>query len=295
MIGKNVWDTPASHVFCIKVPPAGAVVQHLLQEVVVTANKPQVPEDIFETWSQKTIDYEEIERKGISTLEDVLRHLPGIIVKNGQAYLMRGGLQAVGFFIDGTYFETMKAMFDENPDPVYTVQQQAQYHTMTQGMSMTIEEYTKMSAENENVIKEIEDRYPLSTIKMVYYIPPGMATVFGRRGTAGGIVMIKTKDGTEKMKGVQDDLGLHMFIAQGYQRPAEFYSPAYSPAQAANGEGVDLRETLYWAPCLTTDRAGHSSFSFYTSDNSATAYTLTIEGITQDGELINKRITIDKR
>jgi hypothetical protein len=97
------------------------------------------------------------------------------------------------------------------------------------------------------------------------------------------------------MKGVQDDLGLHMFIAQGYQRPAEFYSPAYSPAQAANGEGVDLRETLYWAPCLTTDRAGHSSFSFYTSDNSATAYTLTIEGITQDGELINKRITIDKR
>ena len=59
--------------------------------------------------------------------------------------------------------------------------------------------------------------------------------------------------------------------------------------------GVDLRETLYWAPCLTTDRAGHSSFSFYTSDNSATAYTLTIEGITQDGELINKRITIDKR
>ncbi|MSS16589.1 hypothetical protein [Sodaliphilus pleomorphus] len=278
-----------------RITALGGMTSILLQEVVVTANKPQVPEDIFETWSQKTIDYEEIERKGISSLEDVLRHLPGIIVKNGQAYLMRGGLQAVGFFIDGTYFETMKAMFDENPDPVYTVEQQAQYHTMTQGMSMTIEEYTKMSAENENVIKEIEDRYPLSTIKMVYYIPPGMATVFGRRGTAGGIVMIKTKDGTEKMKGVQDDLGLHMFIAQGYQRPAEFYSPAYSPAQAANGEGVDLRETLYWAPCLTTDRAGHSSFSFYTSDNSATAYTLTIEGITQDGELINKRITIDKR
>ena len=109
MIGKNVWDTPASHVFCIKVPPAGAVVQHLLQEVVVTANKPQVPEDIFETWSQKTTDYEEIERKGISSLEDVLRHLPGIIVKNGQAYSMRGGLQAVGFFIDGTYFQPMRA------------------------------------------------------------------------------------------------------------------------------------------------------------------------------------------
>ena len=97
--------TPASHVLCIKVPPAGAVVQHLLQEVVVTANKPQVPEDIFETWSQKTIDYEEIERKGISSLEDVLRHLSGIIVKNGQAYLMRGG--TVGFFIDGTYFQPM--------------------------------------------------------------------------------------------------------------------------------------------------------------------------------------------
>ena len=267
--------------------------QHLLQEVVVTANKPQVPEDIFETWSQKTIDYEEIERKGISSLEDVLRRMPGIIIKNGQAYSMRGG--TVGFFIDGTYFQPMEAVFDDNPDPVYTVQQKAQYYTMTQGMSMTIAEYTRMNSQTENVMREIEDLYPLSVIKKIYYISPNMATVFGSRGTAGGIVMIKTKDGTEKMKGVQDDLGLHMFIAQGYQRPAEFYSPAYSPAQAANGEGVDLRETLYWAPCLTTDRAGHSSFSFYTSDNSATAYTLTIEGITQDGELINKRITIDKR
>jgi hypothetical protein len=162
---KKRVGTPASHVFCIKVPPAGAVHSILLQEVVVTANKPRVPEDIFETWSQKTIDYEEIERKGISSLEDVLRHLPGIIVKNGQAYLMRGGLQAVGFFIDGTYFETMKAMFDENPDPVYTVEQQAQYHTMTQGMSMTIAEYTRMNSQTENVMREIEDLYPLSVIK----------------------------------------------------------------------------------------------------------------------------------
>ena len=191
--------------------------------------------------------------------------MPGIIIKNGQAYSMRGG--TVGFFIDGTYFQPMEAVFDDNPDPVYTVQQKAQYYTMTQGMSMTIAEYTRMNSQTENVMREIEDLYPLSVIKKIYYISPNMATVFGSRGTAGGIVMIKTKDGTEKMKGVQDDLGLHMFIA----------------------------ETLYWAPCLTTDRAGHSSFSFYTSDNSATAYTLTIEGITQDGELINKRITIDKR
>ena len=46
---KKRVGTPVSHVFCIKVPPASAVVQHLLQEVVVTANKPRVPEDIFET------------------------------------------------------------------------------------------------------------------------------------------------------------------------------------------------------------------------------------------------------
>ena len=115
MIEKKRVGTPASHAFCIKVPPAGAVVQHLLQEVVVTANKPQVPEDIFETWSQKTIDYEEIERKGISSLEDVLRHLPGIIVKNGQANLMRGGLQSVGFFIDGTYFQPMGRRPERDP------------------------------------------------------------------------------------------------------------------------------------------------------------------------------------
>ena len=276
-----------------RVTALGGMTSILLQEVVVTANKPRVPEDIFEIWSPRTFDYEEIERKGISSLEDVLRRMPGIIVRNGQAYSMRGG--TVGFFIDGTYFQPLQAVFDDNPDPVYTAEQKAQYYTMTAGMSMTMAEYTRMNSQTENVMREIEDMYPLSVIKKIYYISPNMATVFGSRGTAGGIVMIKTKDGTEKMKGVQDDLGLHMFTTEGYQLPAEFYSPVYTPAQAADGEGVDLRATLYWAPCLATDRAGHSSFSFYTSDNSATAYTLTIEGITHDGELINKRITIDKR
>ncbi len=276
-----------------RIVATGGMSSIVLKEVVVTANKPQAPEDIFETWSSKSIDYEEIERKGISSLEDLLRRLPGITVRNGQAYSMRGG--AAGFFIDGTYFETLMAMFDENYDPVYTVAQKRDYQVMTQGMSMTMAEYSRMNAQNENVVQEIENLYPMSTIKKVYYIPPGMAAVFGRRGTSGGIIMIKTKDGTEKMKNLQDDLRLHQFTIEGYQLPAEFYSPAYTPAQAASGEGVDLRQTLYWAPCLTTDRAGHSSFSFYTSDNTANAYTVTLEGITQDGELINKRFTINNR
>ncbi|MDD6474885.1 MAG: Plug domain-containing protein [Sodaliphilus pleomorphus] len=115
MIEKNVW-AHLPHTFSVsKCRRQVLLYSILLQEVVVTANKPQVPEDIFETWSPRTFDYEEIERKGISSLEDVLRRMPGIIVKNGQAYLMRGGLQAVGFFIDGTYFQPMGRRPERDP------------------------------------------------------------------------------------------------------------------------------------------------------------------------------------
>ena len=112
---KNVWAHLPHTLSVSKCRRQVLFQQHLLQEVVVTANKPQVPEDIFETWSPRTFDYEEIERKGISSLEDVRQHLPGIIVKNGQAYLMRGGLQAVGFFIDGTYFQPMGRRPERDP------------------------------------------------------------------------------------------------------------------------------------------------------------------------------------
>jgi hypothetical protein len=110
---KNVWTHTCLTRFLYQSAAGRCCAQHLLQEVVVTANKPQVPEDIFETWSPRTFDYEEIERKGISSLEDVLRRMPGSIVKNGQAYLMRGG--TVGFFIDGTYFQPMGRRPERDP------------------------------------------------------------------------------------------------------------------------------------------------------------------------------------
>ena len=82
----------------------------------------------------------------------------------------------------------------------------------------------------------------------------------------------------------------------GYQEPIEFYSPTYEKRQSDEGNDSfipDFRPTIYWNPNLQTDTDGKCSFSFYAGDRSTT-YSVVIEGIKDDGKLIQevKRIKI---
>jgi hypothetical protein len=45
---------------------------------------------------------------------------------------------------------------------------------------------------------------------------------------------------------------------------------------------------MHWQPSLTTDDKGVASFGFYTAD-APSAYTVVIEGITDDGKIVYKR------
>jgi hypothetical protein len=96
-----------------------------------------------------------------------------------------------------------------------------------------------------------------------------------------GTILITTK---AQNAGVSNALKL---APLGYQVSRDFYSPAYETKNKQEDPAPDLRTTIYWCSDVQTDETGKATISFYTGDI-CTTYTVTIEGVTQDGKLIHK-------
>lgn len=62
--------------------------------------------------------------------------------------------------------------------------------------------------------------------------------------------------------------------------------PDYSDKKTRLSRKPDLRNTLYWNPSARTDKNGQAEVSFWTSDLPGT-YTISIQGISESGELIS--------
>ena len=135
---------------------------------------------------------------------------------------------------------------------------------------------------------------PFDIVKQIDYIRGAEALAFGGGAYKGGIVAITTKDGTELRKG-RPDYTIKTFTPLGYQRPAEFYAPRYDTGNGGIGEGTDLRETIYWNPSIAIGTNKQARFNFYTGDAANTTYTITVEGVTQSGELIHAMKKITKK
>ena len=74
-------------------------------------------------------------------------------------------------------------------------------------------------------------------------------------------------------------------IPLGYQTPAEFYAPSYPTPEARQNRTPDYRATLLWNPAVALDERGRAVVEFYPSD-SESGYDITVEGVTDDGEII---------
>ena len=106
--------------------------------------------------------------------------------------------------------------------------------------------------------------------------------------TGGAVVFIQTKDGRSGPPPINQNL----ITPLGYQLPVEFYSPKYeTAAQREDRTKPDLRTTIYWNPDVRTDTDGQASFGFYAGDN-ATTYSIVIEGVTDDGQIVRAVETI---
>ena len=78
----------------------------------------------------------------------------------------------------------------------------------------------------------------------------------------------------------------------GWQRPKHFYSPKYEvEGKDIVPKGQDRRSTLYWNPAVTADEKGTVKFRFNSSDL-LSGYTVTLEGVTSNGDFVSKRFNI---
>lgn len=78
--------------------------------------------------------------------------------------------------------------------------------------------------------------------------------------------------------------GIENYLAHGYYRVREFYSPQYDVKEDTR---PDLRSTVYWNPQLISNAAGKANISYFNTDQSGT-YRIVIEGIDSQGNLIHQ-------
>nr|ACM91063.1 hypothetical protein [uncultured bacterium 34R1] len=262
----------------------------VLGEVEVTAQvKRKEPEDVFQRLATHSYDEEYMEERQISSIEDVIRHIAGIMI-TGNRVVSRRSNENVGFFLDGIFIEPMLAGLSSG-EGVYVLKGGTTYSAG--GGTGTASELAK-AAPNAYILKELDQQIPFDAIKRIDYISPGLAMALAGRGSAGGAIMITTKDGKEKNK-KQKNYFLHTVMMQGVQRPAEFYSPDYDLGDCGMAPNTDLRNTLYWNPCVQVNNEGKSRFSFFAADVPNTTYTITIEGVTADGNIIATTHKVNKR
>ncbi len=192
--------------------------------------------------------------------------------------------------INGSVYDTEKLM---HPRPNTMADMLARLPgIMVRGGSITLRSNTPLILVDDVEMEygAVMDLQP-DDIAEIELMKDASTAIFGSRG-AGGAILITTKtgDGNFKMPRKPNVTSIRPL---GYQIPAEFYSPKYSPAQGSVPAGRDNRKTLYWNPCVKLSNAGEGQFEFYTADKH-TSYTVIMQGVTYDGKIIFRKERINK-
>lgn len=228
----------------------------LLDEVTIVGHRKEKHSDVYELLASDTYGTDYIKEKNITSLSEIIFKIPGITERNGFLYYRNG---IVNFMVNG--------IIEPGTDSGGSG-----FGILTGGRGMS----TRLA--------DIELMYNIDMIKRVDFLPPHMAVVFGSRATSGGIIVLTLKN-VEEMKMDYEPFHLQIYSPLGYQKPAEIYTPEYT-VKGKLPDGNDLRCTVYWAPAVKIDSSGNSFVEFYTSDEKNTKYTVTVEGVTDDGNII---------
>ncbi len=129
----------------------------------------------------------------------------------------------------------------------------------------------------------------LNDIEQIDILKGNQAAILGSSGM-GGAIVITTKKGSNKTGAIKK-FNIKTIYPLGFQKPAEFYSPKYEAKKQINDKTPDLRTTVFWKPDVIVSEKGEANFEFYTADSENTEYSVVIEGVTDEGEIIH---TIEK-
>ncbi|MBQ9137751.1 MAG: hypothetical protein IJX65_03845 [Alistipes sp.] len=139
-------------------------------------------------------------------------------------------------------------------------------------------------------LADIEElgNYDTKYIERLSFADGRAATMLGLAAQQGAILMEVSREG---MVSTIDTDAMARVLIRGSHKPVEFYKPKYPTPDSRLTSVQDLRSTIAWEPLIRPTETGTTSLYFYTADRPAT-YHLTLEGITDNGELLHKVIEI---
>ena len=236
-----------------------------LSEVTVTARRIDKRDEVrLQNWmnisSDKTIYREEIEKRNVQYVTQLLYMVAGLQIGANGAIIIRGASSFSGVtyplvLIDGIQMEWPEQLTSMYDSPLEMI--------------------------------SVHD------VESIDIFKGPSAAIFGMRG-ANGAISITTRRGDSYSASDSYRPNFTSFVPLGYQNPVEFYAPKYDTPESRNYNAPDYRTTIYWKPDIIVADDGKASFEFYTSDF-PTTYSVVIEGLSNEGKIIRQVETIEIR
>ncbi|MEI9947075.1 MAG: hypothetical protein WDN26_22985 [Chitinophagaceae bacterium] len=105
-----------------------------------------------------------------------------------------------------------------------------------------------------------------------------------------GVASFSTYEGV--FDGFELDPKLVAIDYPGLQLERDFYSPVYETKAQIESRLPDFRNTLLWAPDITTDKEGKARLQFYSSDRVG-KYIVVLQGMNESGDFVSSTSTIE--
>ncbi len=134
------------------------------------------------------------------------------------------------------------------------------------------------------------DQLQAADVDFIEVLRGGEAGIYGMRG-GNGVISVNYRKGPRVMPNSKSNF--RVFSPVTYHVNPPFIMPDYSNPEIKNNHLPDPRTTIYWNGNLITDSTGKATVNFYTADN-ATTYTVTVFGLSAKGDIIYKRILLNR-
>lgn len=266
----------------------------ILGDVTITAAALHGERDIFDILAARTFNLKEMAKEGVTTYEEVLRKIAGLVIRNGKVTfrsIFRGDSD-VEFWVDGFLWESAADITEMDRDMPSTDLAKAREQIQSQGdaIDRTVTTHAQkaygglipqdvakqMISAQTDKLTEFSHAYPFEMIKEIQFFRPTEAAIFSVNAAAkGGVLLFTTKDGSDYEWARPWNLKLYSPL--GYQPKREFYTPKY---ELMDEEELNARPTLYWLPRAEFDAEGRLSLPIPPSVSEAY---VVVEGLTPDG------------
>jgi TonB-dependent SusC/RagA subfamily outer membrane receptor len=209
---------------------------------------------------------ETIQKNGGANAGPLLLTIPGVHLKSG--YVSIGGPNS---FSDG------------NRDEPLLIVDGVPYEMASSDTGTDLD--LQRAAEGSYVMRMLS-AIPSDIIDFIEVLKGPEAAMYGYRG-GNGVIIVNTLS-RSNIRSSYASIGTLKYTPKSYHVAPEFDMPDYSDQSIKNKDFADTRSTIYWNGHVYTDAKGKAELKFYTAD-AATTYTVTVTGITADGDIIYKK------